>query len=177
MPFGDAHFLTGSDVVAGVEHEPTTWSQHTISLYPGGVVEVPICLTPLEFARRILRHLPAQIRPVRVPPRIVFRLEVVGHPISVTRRGHDEIETLIWKRHTMRVSAHCPRMHVSPLGFDLDPQRGKAEMLQFVYPADSGERVKNPSRRLMPDENPDLLHDAVTELGWMVHEWVTVETE
>src|SRR5690606_5122633 len=123
VPLRHPHNLASPNVVFDVDDKHTAASEHPDALGPNAPVRLPVRLAPLHLARIGRMERSSEGVAVRVSPRPVTGVVMVGHAVPVCGTRHDGIKlTVTCPRHSRRVSdVHLDmcRSLCGPLRFDL----------------------------------------------------------
>src|SRR5690606_20975601 len=173
VPLRHPHDLAAANVVLAVNDHDAAGPKYPNTFSPDPPVRFSIRFTPLHLARIGRMERSSEGVAVRISPRPVTGVVMVGHAVPVCGARHDGIKfPVTCPRHSRRVSdVHLDmcRSLCGPLGFDLvgDDATREAVVAQQANLPDTRHRIKNALRPVFPKDTGEDRQEHVSVLGRM----------
>src|SRR5690606_28683299 len=154
------------EVVLLVQHEERR--SQVGDLGPHRLVELSILVSPMHDGGRARGYWATELVPIRVPPRCIAGLVVVGHTVPVAGAGHHGVETSRLEEaiDLEGVADDVVLRLAGPFGFSLHAHRLilGAEKVDAPYPS---EGVEDRRDRKVCDHLLDRVEDLHVEGSWV----------
>src|SRR5690606_32946153 len=173
VPLGHPHDLAAANVVLAVNDHDAAGPKYPNTFSPVPPVRFSVRLAPLLLARIGRMERSSEGVAVRVSPRPVAGVVVVGHAVPVCGTRHDGIKfSVTCPRHSRRVSdVHLDmcRRSCGPLGFGPlgDDATREAVVAQQANLSDTRHRIKDTLRPVFPKNTGEDRQEHVSILGGM----------